>query len=516
MQPRLQEWIHKLEEGEWAKYLKTGVFLLALVALALIYHSREAKTWEASEAMDAAQVARSLARGEGFSTKFIRPVSISLIQKAAGEGSVIKDNHPDLANPPVYPALLAAAMKMLPFEWEIPPKPFWRYQPEMLIGIINQALFFLLLIQVFFLGKKLFDSSVAWVSILLLIGAEVFWRFATSGLSTMLLLNIFVALVWCLVAAEQNAEAAKPNKVLLWGLLAGFIVALGALTRYSFAWLILPAGLFLGLFGGGRKIASSLGAVIVFLLIVAPWCYRNFMESHTLFGIAGLSIHEDTELFPGYRLERLLPRDLDVELTKIQIHEYPKKLALNARGMLGNDLPALAGSWASAFFLVGLMIPFRQVLISRIRYFLLGSVVVLFVAQGLGRTHLSDHSPVVNSENLLILAGPLVTIYGAALFFILLDQLEVVLPSLRNAAISGFVLILSLPLILTLLPPRSFPIVSPLTAEHPYFPPAVQQVAKWMRPKEMMMSDMPWAVALVWRSKMRLAHYGCRNTVRKQ
>ena len=37
MQPvGLQEWIHKFEEGEGAKYIRLGLFFLMLLALALI------------------------------------------------------------------------------------------------------------------------------------------------------------------------------------------------------------------------------------------------------------------------------------------------------------------------------------------------------------------------------------------------------------------------------------------------------------------------------------------------
>jgi hypothetical protein len=46
------------------------------------------------------------------------------------------------------------------------------------------------------------------------------------------------------------------------------------------------------------------------------------------------------------------------------------------------------------------------------------------------------------------------------------------------------------PLIFTMLPPRTIPIAYP-----PYWPPMVQDVSGWMKPNELMMSDMPWAVA---------------------
>ena len=66
--------------------------------------------------MDAAQVARHLAEGKGYTTDFIRPFSVYLMQKhnhALHAGEIQTTNavdfaelngpHPDLANPPVYP-----------------------------------------------------------------------------------------------------------------------------------------------------------------------------------------------------------------------------------------------------------------------------------------------------------------------------------------------------------------------------------------------------------------------------
>jgi len=55
--------------------------------------------------------------------------------------------------------------------------------------------------------------------------------------------------------------------------------------------------------------------------------------------------------------------------------------------------------------------------------------VSLIVVQALGRTALSDDSPDINSENLLVLLAPLVIVYGTSLFFLLLEQ--VALPFLQ-------------------------------------------------------------------------------------
>ena len=115
MQPvGLQEWIHKLEEGEGTKYIRLAFFILALLGITALWHIREAKGFMAADAMDAAQVARHISQGEGFTTQNIRPLSIAILEQHRGEQfNSLATPHPDLANAPLYPAVLAGLMKVL-------------------------------------------------------------------------------------------------------------------------------------------------------------------------------------------------------------------------------------------------------------------------------------------------------------------------------------------------------------------------------------------------------------------
>src|SRR6185312_3617864 len=81
------------------------------------------RNFSTQEAMDSAQVARNIAEGHGYTTLFVRPFSMYLIQnvnqkksppKSADEKpdlSRIDGMHPDVSNPPVYPVVLAGWMK---------------------------------------------------------------------------------------------------------------------------------------------------------------------------------------------------------------------------------------------------------------------------------------------------------------------------------------------------------------------------------------------------------------------
>jgi hypothetical protein len=185
-----------------------------------------------------------------------------------------------------------------------------------------------------------------------------------------------------------------------------------------------------------------------------------------------------------------MPRNIALELNKIDLDQYPRKLFVNARETVASGLPESAGSWIAAFFLASLLIQFRNPAISRLKYFLLGTLLLYVLVQALGRTQLSADSPRINSENLLVVFTPLFFLFGSGLFFVLLDQIELPAPWLRSLIISVAVALLSLPLILKLLPPQNSPIAYP-----PYYPPMHQALAEWMQPDELIMSDLPWAVA---------------------
>jgi hypothetical protein len=395
--------------------------------------------------------------------------------------------------------MLAGLMKVLPFRYEISPnasqlEQISAYQPELLIGLFNQIWLLLAVGLVFCLAKRLFDPLVAWFSAGVFACTDLFWRFSVSGLSTVFLVVVFLVLVWCLLRLEQGTreEQRSHQWFVRWAIMAGVLVGMGALTRYSFGWLILPVVAFFVLFFGQRAGSLALTACLAFGLVFAPWLARNYYLSGTLFGTAGYAIYADSPDFPGSSLERSLKLDKPdmPQPGAFALEDYLRKLVVNSSQIMQNDLPRLGGNWLSAFFLAGLLLPFRNPFISRLRIFLVLCLILLTPVQALGKTHLGANSPEITSENLLVVLAPLVFIYGAGMCHLLLDQITWPTPELGRWAPVGIGLVACAPLILTLLPPRSVPISYP-----PYHPWLIQRTTELMKDNEMMMSDVPWAVA---------------------
>ena len=249
---RLQELIHKYEQGAGHRTLKFILAFIVLITVAVCYDLTAFRNLSTPEGMDAAQLARNICEGKGFTTDFIRPLSVYLIErktrdaqapgKSTGPPSTNqpppaaidvqqKLPHPDLANPPVYPILLAGALKLMPFAapdlvaQQKRHEDFKIYKPDLWIALFNQLLFLLAVCMVFSLARKLFDEPVAWVSAAVFLGTDLFWRFSISGLSTILLIVIFLALISVLARMESTARESAANRgwLIMWAVIAGLL-----------------------------------------------------------------------------------------------------------------------------------------------------------------------------------------------------------------------------------------------------------------------------------------------------
>lgn len=486
----LQEWIHALEEGRGVKITRIALAIFGFVAIAIAYDYFCFKNFRLPEAMDSAQLARNLSEGKGYTTDYVRPLSIYLLREhRADHDALLKTAHPDLANAPVYPALLAAWFKITPVKFDIETKgTFSTYQPERWIAVLNQTLCFCVVLLVFFLARRIFSPAAGWLSALVLAGTELFWRFSVSGLPMILLMVLVLGVVFCLALMDewQRGEFVVTKKMLGVGILTGVLIGLAGLTQYSFLWLILPCLVFVAFFAPFYRVKVGIVILLSFLVVVTPWLVRNKTTSGAMFGTATYAAFDQTSAFPDNKLQRSLNPDFDEVTIKVLGH----KVFVNLADFVQNQVPKLGGSWVTAFFLVGLLMPFRSPTSSRLRLFLVFSIILFLIVQSLARTSSAAVSGSVSADNLLIVFAPLVLMMGAAVCLALIRQIEIVHPAKIEIFSAIFIVIVSVPLILALLPPGSYPSAYP-----PYHPPLIQKVSALMKEDELMMSDVPWAVA---------------------
>jgi len=468
---RVQEFLHKYELGAGAAIIRFALVILAVIGLAILYDLSAFHNLSTAEGMDAAQLARNLSEGKGFTTQLIRPLSLSLMARKTNdeqrEKSVPTNNiapalrHPDLANAPLYPLMLAGMLKLNPFAEPdfTKEQSFSVYLPDLWIALFNQLLLAVAAWMLFGLAKRLMDESVAWTATLVFLLTELLWRFTLSGLSTILLMILFLGLVGTLTRLEALArQSPASGRSLIWlAALAGALTGAAGMTRYSFACLIVPVAVLLLSLPSPQRVLLVMVTLAVFLAVSLPWIIRDFQISGSPWGTAAFAVMEGTSLFPQNELQR----SLHPAITQVNTGEYWNKLISNAHDIVLSDLPKLGGNWMSALFLAGLLVRFRN-----------------------------PDSPDVNSENLLVVVAPLVFLFGTAFFFTVRDQLNLEGSLARGVLWVAFYAVIAAPLLLSLIGPHPSALAYP-----PYYPPWIEQKSRTVGEDQAIMSDMPWAVA---------------------
>ena len=434
---------------------------------------------------------------------------------------------PDLSNGPAYPLVLAGVLKVMPFGYPdvSNARGFTTYSPEVWIAGFNQLLLVVCVCLVFSLARRLFDEPVAWVSAAVFGGTELFWRHSVSGLPTLWMTFLVLLLVHMLVrldgrvressvaapATRVAPNVSRPGLMIFLAVGAGAVAGMLGLTRYGLLALIVPViGYLLTLpTGVGATATSSTGgattgvgadvsrpaspravsarvlgvaAGLGFIALVGPWLARNYAVSGTLFGTAGYEALAQTAHFPDDSLMRSFSPDFNTVTTSA----IARKVLVNLREVWLHELPTMGGSWVTALFLAGLVVPFRSVINGRVRALVVAFLGIVVVAQAVvspgeaGVRHLA-------SDYLTVLA-PLVFIFGISLLFNLLDQFAAV--AVRYGILAMFFVAACAPLALTFAAPRHWPLAYP-----PYYPPSLQSKAAYVPEDGWMVSDMPWAIA---------------------
>jgi len=485
----VQSAVWAIELGRGKNVLRWVVVVLVALVLSLVYTSRQFRGLEKREAIDMAQLARHIARGEGFETGVIRPLSLWQLKTYRADHNPMFENHPDLYNPPLYPLMLAGLFRfMAPAKFEAKVNDLL-YGPERWVIVpFNQLCLLLTLLLVYWWARQLFDQRVAVTAGLLLLFSDTLWSYGISGLPTTFLQLLLLTAVYCLFLADRRLhppEGAAPASA---GATAGLVVAsavllgLCFLTRYLTLVLLLPMAWYAARVWRGRK--AGLWAAIytmISLAVLTPWLVRNYQISRSVLGIARYGFFENDWLTRSYAV------DLSV--------------AWSLRAMAGHFLTNLHAYWIDNFravgtdiliffFVVGVMYEFRREGTSRLRRVLLGCLGTALLGMVFIGMPAETGASGVNGGNLLVLFLPVIAVFGCAFFYLLLDRITFRMQLTRAFAIGVFAVLNVAPMVFSMLPPRRGLLPYP-----PYFPPSLRLISTWFDKDETGVSDMPWAVA---------------------
>lgn len=483
---RIQDLVYNVDVGIGLRLIKSGLYLLFIMILMLMYTATQFRGLRDAQAMDSAQLARNLALQKSFVTKCVRPASMwYLIQNSRQHNPQI-EQHPDIVNPPVYPMLLAAAFTGA--KTAITREAGQGiYAPEQWIIIpINHVATLLGGLFLFFLAQRLFDRRVALVSLTIYFLSDIVWAGSISGTGVSFCVLWSVLTYYLILVAGTNAASGRS----LWTWVLPFLgsvlfAVLGFLTRYGLIVLVPGAAVLFAVLTGRRGWLWAGAYLLLFLLGIAPWLARNVIVSGGLLGLAPYTAFLDTRVFPGTMFMRNLAPTLEFGplATTLQLKwlEHMDSFSRVA-------LPSLGGSILMALFVTTYFYRFVRREVHCLRWSVALSILLLGFLSGF----YGD-----STANLLCIFYPFIVLYAVAFFYLLLDRLQFNVQLLNTAMVALLIFLSALPLIFTLLPPRAS------VPYPPYFPPYITHVSRLLKPSELLCTDMPWATA--W--------YGQRNSV---
>ncbi|MEI6278024.1 MAG: hypothetical protein WCQ16_01415 [Verrucomicrobiae bacterium] len=469
----VQSAVHSLEQGRLAPIIKGAMIAALIIVLTLLYLFVQFRGFATVTAMDQAQIARNIASGKGFSTRFIRPLAVWQLENAGKD--IPTDNFPDFYQAPLGPFVNALPLSLVKSSWKMTPTDLV-YVGDRAIAVFSVFCFLLSVAVWYFVGARLFDGKLSLIACAIVLLTDMMWQFSLSGLPQMLMLLLFSGAVWLTIFAMQNRN--ELTWVILSLFAAGLLFGLMTLAHGLAAWIFLGWLIFALVYFQPRGLAA-LVALAALLMVTLPWMVRNYSVCGNPFGLSVYS-----SLVSGASPEEGYLRSLDAAPVLGGAHLL-NKIKTGVLDQIEGIFSFLGMNFVAGAFFLALLHPFRSPVVSGFRW----CVVLMWVGAvvGMGAFGMAG---VVSSNQMHMLFLPLFVFFGLAFLMVLWSRWELGYPLVRILFLSVVVFLCSVPMLATLFSSRGAAIQWP-----PYIPPFVAILGDWYGEKEIIASDMPWAVA---------------------
>jgi hypothetical protein len=472
------------------------LFFVVLVILTLANLFVMFRGLNTPQAMDQAQIAREISRGNGYTTKMIRPAAYYQAEKAQNQ-AVSFTKFEDTYHAPLNPLILSAVFKMIGADQ---PDAMSMDKNQMIFPLDRvvatvSTIFFLLAIGVnYLLIVKIFDAKIAGVCAILMLFCDVFWQFSLSGLPQMLMLFLFSCGMYFVYRAVE--EAVEDRLATVPALIAGVFFTLLAFTHWVTIWISLGYILYAAIVFRPRGMIG-LGLLLMILIPGAYIIYRNYTITGTPFGTAFLTLYNGL----GDGVEVTVMRNPDLADKPLVLDGLIRKVLAATLLQTREIIPLLAGIVVAPVFFLSLLHPFKRTAISRFRW----AILIMWASGAFGLAFFGITDKPLDPNQIHLLFAPIMTAYGVAMISILWTRLEFVAmtPMLRNTHHFIVIGICSLPMVLEM----PFSVRLGLTLRDrggypswpPYFAPVLNNKAMGLRgivnETDLIFSDQPWAVA---------------------
>ena len=480
---------------------RTNVFLvirlLLAVTLALLCFSQLFFTFrglDKPEAMDQAQIARQMARGQGMTTKCLAPFDIRVRSQAAEEGLDF-NNYRSSAYAPLHPMVLATAIRITGYHHfnnkRMVPDQETVYDGDRVVATVSTIFFALALLLSYILLRKLFDEILASTVVLLMGFSQLLLQFAVSGLAQPMLMCLFIGVVACVGAAIHADIYSKSKQVLLYNVLAYIFAVLMCHTCTISAWCMLGLIIFSGLYFRPKGMYAIIGVSMGVILALIP-------TTIMLQPAGGISAAFQQAFYGGFGvgdMERMM-RSTDEFGLSVDSTNFFLRL-LGATFSQSSTMYEHMGSIiVTPFFLLSLFNRYRNPVTNGLKWLIFSCWLCACAGMALfGETSLMGVSQIS------IIFTPFFAAYGLSLVFIFLARLQIGenFATIRGLAIAGIFLISS-GLFLFEFPRQLqlgiFTSARGIPQFPPYYPNKLNgQLHDITNPQDIIVTDQPWAVA---------------------
>lgn len=477
--------------------IRRALFILTLIGLTAYFLNLDFRGLSTARGIEQAQVAREIADGHGIRTASIRPLAWRQVEKKLKEDSGPAANldlrsMPDTYYSPLGPLLNSIVLGMAKNTWDMAEKDSL-YIPDVLIAGTSMIFLLASIGITYLLISRIFDAKIGGVTALLMLFCELLWRYSQSGLPQMLMLFLFSFGTYFLYKAIEAQAAGR--KVYLWIALTGGFFGLLAMSHWLTLWIFLGLVIFSAVYFNPRGVMAAILLAIVGSIAMI-WGYLNFKSSGSLMGAANYTFFAG---LGGTTSEGSLFRDLDQTVGGLNFQGFFQRSLGVSLAQIGDLYGYLGGIVAAPMFFLSLLHPFRRREIADFRWAILG--MWFFAVIGMTLYGLKPiQTEATDSNNLHLLFIPLMTGYGLAFLSVLWNRLNLPIQYIvvRNGHFILAVAISICPFGLKLL--ASVPALSSrdkmLKVQYPvYVPQLIKQYADAVKPNEIIVSDIPWAVA---------------------